>query len=92
MSVESTSGLQYLKVAASGRNRFVTGIAALAALGGFLFGYDTGVIGQALPYITKDMHPGTFASSWIVASILIGAMIGAGVSGYLSEKISRKWT
>lgn len=58
MSSESTSGLDYLRFAVSGRNRFVTGIAALAALGGFLFGYDTGVIGQALPpYITEDMHP-----------------------------------
>ena len=44
MAEESTSGFQFLKYAASGRNRFVTGIALLAALGGFLFGYDTGVI------------------------------------------------
>lgn len=89
---QSTSGLTYLKFAASGRNRFVTGIALLAALGGFLFGYDTGIIGQALPSIQKEFHPSTFASSWIVAAILIGAIIGAASSGYLSEKISRKWT
>ena len=42
-------GVDYLRFAHSGRNRFVTGIAMLAALGGFLFGYDTGIIGQALP-------------------------------------------
>jgi len=89
---KSTSGVDFLKFAASGRNRFVTGIALLAALGGFLFGYDTGIIGQALPYIQKDLHPGTMASSWIVAAILVGALIGAGISGYLSEKLSRKWT
>jgi sugar porter (SP) family MFS transporter len=89
---ESTSGLTYLKFAASGRNRFVTAIAGLAAIGGFLFGYDTGIIGQALPHIQKQFHPSTFASSWIVAAILIGAIIGAGASGYLAEKISRKWT
>jgi len=34
----STSGIQYIKFAASGRNRFVTWIALHAALGGFLFG------------------------------------------------------
>lgn len=91
-SSESTSGLEYVKFAVSGRNRFVTGIALLAALGGFLFGYDTGIIGQALPYIQQEFHPSTFAASWIVASILIGAIVGAVCSGYLSEKISRKWT
>jgi sugar porter (SP) family MFS transporter len=92
MAEQSTSGLEFVRFALSGRNRFVTGIAALAALGGFLFGYDTGIIGQALPYIQKDLHPGTVASSWIVAAILIGALIGAGVSGYLADRISRKWT
>src|SRR5690242_1038369 len=92
MAGDSTSGLEYVRFAVSGRNRFVTGIALLAALGGFLFGYDTGIIGQALPFIQKEFHPSTLAASWIVASLLIGAMIGAGISGYLSEKISRKWT
>ena len=92
MAERSTSGVDFLKFAASGRNRFVTGIALLAALGGFLFGYDTGIIGQALPYIQKDLHSGTLAPSWIVAAILVGALIGAGISGYLSERISRKWT
>jgi sugar porter (SP) family MFS transporter len=91
-SQESTSGVAYVKFALSGRNRFVTGIALLAALGGFLFGYDTGIIGQALPQIQSDLHPSTVAASWIVAAILIGAMIGAAVSGWLSEAISRKWT
>lgn len=92
MAEESTSGLTYIKYAASGRNRFVTGIALLAALGGFLFGYDTGIIGQALPFIKKEYNPSTVASSWIVAAILVGAVIGAAIAGYLSDKISRKWT
>ena len=92
MSPQSASGLAFVRLAVSGRNRFVSGIALVAALGGFLFGYDTGIIGQALPYLSKDLHPSTVEASWVVAILLIGAMVGAGVSGYLSEKISRKWT
>jgi len=92
MAQETTSGIAYVKYAFSGKNRFVSGIAALAAIGGFLFGFDTGIIGQALPFIQKDWKPSTSAASWIVATILIGAMVGAAGSGYLAEKISRKWT
>jgi sugar porter (SP) family MFS transporter len=86
------SGVAFLKAAFSGKNRFVSGIAALAALGGFLFGYDTGIISQAQPYISKDFHTTSVEQSWIVASLLLGAMVGAAGSGYLSDRISRKWT
>jgi len=92
MAEATTSGVAYVRYALSGRNRFVSGIAALAALGGFLFGYDTGIISQAMPFLSKDLHPDTVTKSWIVASLLIGAIIGAGSSGYLSDRISRKWT
>ncbi|MBO0786401.1 MAG: MFS transporter, partial [Actinobacteria bacterium] len=88
----STSGIEYIRFAASGRNRFVTLIALLAALGGFLFGYDTGIIGQALPFVQKQFHASTVVASWIVASVLIGAIVGAAGSGYLADRISRKWT
>ena len=91
-SPASTSGIEYIKYAASGRNRFVTWIALLAALGGFLFGYDTGIIGQALPFVQQQFHAGTITASWIVASVLVGAVVGAACSGYLADAISRKWT
>jgi sugar porter (SP) family MFS transporter len=88
----STSGIEYIRFAASGRNKFVTLIALLAALGGFLFGYDTGIIGQALPFVQKQFHAGTVTASWIVSSVLVGAIVGAALSGYLADAISRKWT
>jgi sugar porter (SP) family MFS transporter len=91
-SATTTSGLAFVKFAFSGRHRFVTGIAMLAAIGGFLFGYDTGIVSQALPYIAKEFHASAFEQSWIVASLLLGAVVGAIGSGYLSDRISRKWT
>jgi sugar porter (SP) family MFS transporter len=91
-SATTTSGVAFVKFAFSGRHRFVTGIAMLAAIGGFLFGYDTGIVSQALPYIAKEFHASSFEQSWIVASLLLGAVVGAIGSGYLSDRISRKWT
>ena len=74
------------------RNRFIALIAFLAAIGGFLFGYDTGVISGALPYISKSLGADSFEQSWIVGSLLLGAMAGAVLSGWLADLISRRWT
>jgi sugar porter (SP) family MFS transporter len=74
------------------RNPFVLKISLLAALGGLLFGYDTGVISGALLYIKKDLHAGDLAQSWIVAGLLVGAVAGALIGGRLADLISRRWT
>ena len=74
------------------KNRFVAGIAVLAGLGGFLFGFDTGVVGSAEPYFAPALHIGSFGESWVVGSLLLGAVGGAAAAGYLADQISRKWT
>jgi sugar porter (SP) family MFS transporter len=73
-------------------NGLLTRISVIAAIGGLLFGYDTGVISGALLYIRKDLHAGDFEQQAIVAVLLLGAMVGALASGYLADHISRKWT
>lgn len=73
-------------------NRFTTGIALLAALGGFLFGYDTGIVSGALPYARGDLHLDAAGESWVVGSLLLGAVVGAAVSGRLADVASRKTT
>jgi MFS family permease len=74
------------------KNRFVAWIAVLAGLGGFLFGFDTGVVGSAEPYFAPALHIGSFGESWVVGSLLLGAVCGAATAGYLADQISRKWT
>jgi sugar porter (SP) family MFS transporter len=73
-------------------NGLLVRVSVIAAIGGLLFGYDTGVISGALLYIKKALHAGTFEQQAIVAVLLLGAMFGALASGYLADKISRKWT
>jgi sugar porter (SP) family MFS transporter len=73
-------------------NRAVVGISLVAAIGGFLFGYDTGVIGGAILFIKKDFGLTSGQQETVVASILVGAAIGAVLSGYLADAISRRNT
>src|SRR3569833_3971974 len=80
----------YLREAS--RNPFILKISLLAALGGLLFGYDTGVISGALLYVKEDLHAGELAQSRIVAGLLVGAVFGALAGGRLADLISRRWT
>ena len=73
-------------------NGLLLRVCVIAAIGGLLFGYDTGVISGALLYIKEDLHAGPFAQEAIVASVLLGAMLGAATSGYLADRIGRRWT
>jgi SP family galactose:H+ symporter-like MFS transporter len=65
-------------------------IAAVAALGGLLFGYDTGVISGALLFIRQVMFLSPTLEGVVVAIALAGAAIGAAVAGYLSDRAGRR--
>jgi sugar porter (SP) family MFS transporter len=60
------------------------------ALGGILWGYDTGVIGGAMLFINDDMHLSPLVEGMVVSGLLLGAMIGALSSGRLSDRLGRK--
>jgi sugar porter (SP) family MFS transporter len=84
--------MDFLREVLSGRTRFVLRLAIIAALGGFLFGYDTGVISGALPFISKDLGSSKFDQQAFVGSLLIGALIGAILSGFSADALSRRRT
>ncbi|NLI23878.1 MAG: sugar porter family MFS transporter [Bacteroidales bacterium] len=65
-------------------------IAAVAALGGLLFGFDTGVISGAIPFFQKAFNIGNDWVEIITTSGLIGAVIGAMFSGRITDIIGRK--
>jgi len=49
-------------------------------------------VGGAAPYIKKSLGIGSFGESWVVGSLLLGAIAGAFLSGKLADLLSRKWT
>jgi len=65
-------------------------ISATAALGGLLFGYDTGVISSALLFIRTVFHLSTAGQSLVAGIVLVGAVIGAVVAGTLSDRFGRR--
>ena len=75
---------------AARHRRFVYVMASIAALGGLLFGFDTGVISGALLFIRQDFHLNAFTEGFIVSALLLGAMVGAGISGTLSDRLGRR--
>ena len=70
--------------------RFVYIAALFAALGGLLFGYDTGVISGALIFIKREFDLTTVAEEIVVSGVLLGATIGAIFGGKAADLFGRR--
>ncbi|MCO6480213.1 MAG: sugar porter family MFS transporter [Phaeodactylibacter sp.] len=67
-------------------------ISIIAALGGLLFGYDTGVINGTQFYFSKYFDLSAAMKGWVVGSALLGCFTGALLSGPLSRILGRKYS
>ncbi|MFJ6851857.1 sugar porter family MFS transporter [Streptomyces sp. NPDC091271] len=68
----------------------VYAVSAVSALGGLLFGYDTGIISGALLHLREDLDLTSREQEIVVSVILLGAMAGALVSGRLAVRHGRR--
>ena len=65
-------------------------IAIIAATGGLLFGFDTGVISGAIPFFQKDFGIDNGMVEQITSAGLLGAILGALFCGKLTDRLGRR--
>ena len=71
---------------------YVAFLSTVAALGGFLFGYDTAVISGTISKVAAQFGLDSLQSGWYVGSALVGSILGVMASGAMSDRIGRKKT
>jgi sugar porter (SP) family MFS transporter len=75
----------------SGENLvYVIFLSAVAALGGFLFGYDTAVISGTIGNVAAQFGLNDVTTGWYVGCALVGSIAGVAVAGKLSDYFGRK--
>lgn len=65
-------------------------IAAIASTGGLLFGFDTGVISGALPFLKQSWGLTSNQQELVTTAVLVGAVLGALGSGRITDIVGRK--
>ncbi len=69
---------------------YVIFISAVAAIGGFLFGFDSGVINGTVSALGNAFNSSSVATGFNVASVLLGCALGALAAGPLADKFGRR--
>lgn len=69
---------------------YVIFLAAVAALGGFLFGYDTAVISGTIGSVATQFNLDDVSTGWYVGCALVGSILGVAVAGKMSDYFGRK--
>ncbi len=72
------------------RKIYLLALTIVAALGGFLFGYDTAVISGTIQMVTEQFSLNVVSEGWFVSSALLGCILGVAFAGKLSDQFGRK--
>lgn len=74
------------------RNLYVVAVSSVAAVGGFLFGFDSGVVNGAVGALEGAFGTGSAGTGFAVASVLLGCAAGAFLAGTLADFMGRRPT
>lgn len=74
----------------NGSMTYLTILSLIAAIGGFLFGYDTAIISGTISFVKEKYMLDAVSEGWFVSSALVGCIAGVSAAGLLSDKIGRK--
>src|SRR6516162_10080991 len=77
---------------ASRSSAYVITLSSVAAIGGFLFGFDSGVINGAVDALAKAFGTQAAGTGFAVASVLLGCAVGAFGAGRLADDFGRRPT
>lgn len=71
-------------------SRFILLITIVATLGGFLFGFDSGVVNGTVDGLQQAFNSDSVGTGFSVSSMLLGSAIGAFFAGWLADKFGRR--
>lgn len=73
-----------------GSTLYVTLVCFVATLGGLLFGYDTGVISDAIGFLTTRFQLDSTWEGWAMSCAILGCALGASAAGLIGDRLGRK--
>ncbi len=73
-----------------GSRFYLAVVSVVAALGGFLFGFDTAVISGCVGFLQDQFSLTEWTKGYVVSSALVGCICGAAVAGWMSDRFGRR--